>query len=209
MNDRPRGFPATRSSIIDRIKDWDDQTAWRYLDTTYRPLIYGFAINRGLTELEAEDATQETLLTIAKGIKESKYVRARGSFKNWLFTAARWKINDQFRKRQRQLPIDHRPEDDDRETATVDRYPDPAGSSQQAIWDQEWERNLLDVAHQKVKQQVSGQQYQIFDLYVIKNWPVAKVMKTLNVSGNQVYLAKNRLGPLLEKEVTALKEELE
>jgi RNA polymerase sigma-70 factor (ECF subfamily) len=44
----------------------------------------------------------------------------------------------------------------------------------------------------------------MFDLYVIKQWPPAKVAQTLGVSIGQVYLAKYRLGALLKKEVRRL-----
>jgi hypothetical protein len=53
-----------------------------------------------------------------------------------------------------------------------------------------------------VKKRVSVKQYQIFDCYVLKQWPVQKVVKELRVSVAQVYLAKHRLSALLKKEVT-------
>jgi len=63
---------------------------------------------------------------------------------------------------------------------------------------------LLQAATERVKKKVSGKQYQIFDCYVLKQWPVQKVAKELRVSVAQVYLAKHRLSALLKKELGRL-----
>ena len=57
---------------------------------------------------------------------------------------------------------------------------------------------------ERVKRQARARHYQIFDLLVNKQWPVAKVARTLGVSAGQVYLVKHRVGRLLKKEVARL-----
>jgi hypothetical protein len=56
-----------------------------------------------------------------------------------------------------------------------------------------------------VKRQVNLKHFQIYDLYVVKEWPVTKVTRTLNVNIGQVYLAKHRISRLLRKELERLK----
>jgi DNA-directed RNA polymerase specialized sigma24 family protein len=73
-----------------------------------------------------------------------------------------------------------------------------------ALWDQEWQKNLMSAALEKVKRQVSARQFQMFDLYVLQNWAVAEVARVLRVSTPQVYLAKHRISRLLKKEVAKL-----
>src|SRR6266478_8450753 len=102
-------FLRTRRSLLSRLKNWDDQESWRDFFNTYWKLIYGAAIKAGLTHAEAEEAVQETVITVTKKIKDLKYDPALGSFKDWLLNTTRWKINDQFRKRQRHdAPQPHR-----------------------------------------------------------------------------------------------------
>ena len=209
MNTRPNGSPSTRSSIIERIKNSDDKTAWGYFDTTYRKLIYGYALKRGLTHEEAEDVTQDTMHAIAKGIKTFEYNPEHASFKKWLFTIARRKLVDQIRNKQGQPPIQHRAADDDRSTATVDREEDLDESALEAHWNREWSVYLVGMALQNIKSQVSIEQYQIYDLYVVKGRTVSEVAKTLAVTSNKVYIAKSRIDPLLKKELTALRQDLE
>ncbi len=52
--------------------------------------------------------------------------------------------------------------------------------------------------------QLSPKQYQIFELYVLREWTVRKIAAALDVSPGQLYLAKYRVGSLLKKEVKKL-----
>jgi len=152
---------------------------------------------------------QETLITVSRNIPDFKYNRKEGSFKSWLLHTTRWKINDQLRKRQREDAVLHRrasPLTD--RTATIERVADPAPPGLEGLWDEEWENNIVTMAIDRVKQQVKPRQYQIFDLYVVKKWPLGKITSTLGVNMGQIYLAKHRIGSLIKKEVRNLQGQL-
>jgi hypothetical protein len=72
--------------------------------------------------------------------------------------------------------------DDTKRTATVERIPDPNGLDLEAAWDAEWEKNLWDTALARVKTQFKPKQFQMFDLYVMKEWPVKEVARALGVT---------------------------
>ena len=76
----------------------------------------------------------------------------------------------------------------------------------EAVWDQEWERNLIEAALEKVQLQVNAKQYQIFYLHVIQQMPAKEVATTVGVNWGQVYLAKHRLLPLFKRAVKNLQE---
>lgn len=201
-------FLPTRRSLLSRIKNWDDHQSWRDFFNTYWKLIYSTATKAGLSDAEAQDVVQETVTTVAKKIKDLKYDPALGSFKGWLLNTTRWRIADQLRKR---LPTDsrrsHAGEEGDRGTSTVARVPDPSGFDLDAVWDEEWRKNLMEAALAAVRKQVSPKQYQVFDLYVVKQWPVGKVAKTLEVSTALVYVAKHRVAKLVKRELERLEAE--
>jgi hypothetical protein len=116
----------------------------------------------------------------------------------------KWRITDQFRKRQKE--IDHsgtsfRAPD---ETATIDRVAAPGGELE-AIWDNEWEQNLVEAATERVKKKIDPKQYQLFDLYVVRKWSVLKITRTLKVNPGLIYLAKHRVNRLVRKEITYLR----
>ncbi|MEA3187979.1 MAG: hypothetical protein QOD99_1809 [Chthoniobacter sp.] len=196
-------FLVTRRSLVDRLANWEDQKNWQEFFDTYGKLIYGVARKSGLTESEAEEAVQETVITIAKKIDGMKYDPSIGSFKGWVLTITRWRINDQFRKRKPHESQRQTPRDRDR-TATIDRLPDTQAFDLEAAWEQEWRENILRAALSRIKRQVDARQFQIFDCYVIKNWPAQKVAGELRVSIGQVYLARHRISALLKAEVTRL-----
>jgi len=56
----------TRRSLLSRLKDRSDQKIWRVFFDTYLGLIYGLAIKAGLSESEAHDAVQETIIAVSK-----------------------------------------------------------------------------------------------------------------------------------------------
>jgi RNA polymerase sigma-70 factor (ECF subfamily) len=131
------------------------------------------------------------------------YDSEKGSFKSWLLRLTRWRIVDQFRKRQRGIKERRRAHTSTR-TDTVERVPGSEGLALEAVWDKEWESNLMEAAIERVKRKVDPKLYQVFDLYVFKKWPVLKVASTLKVSAGRVYLTKHRIGSLIKKEVAHL-----
>src|SRR5262252_4204696 len=116
----------TRWSLLSRLKDTNDQASWREFFNTYWKLIYSVAIKAGLSDVEAQEVVQETVITVAKKMKDFKTDPAFGSFKAWLLRTTQWRIADQLRKRQ----PEHRPPrphaEETNSTSTSNRLPDPA-----------------------------------------------------------------------------------
>ena len=198
----------TRATLIQRLKDWQDQPSWQEFFDTYWKLIHGVAIKAGLTEAEAQDVVQETMIAAAKHLPTFEYDPGIGSFKAWLLNMTRWRIIDHVRKRKRQHLNLAAVEDMVGGTGAVNRVMDPASQNLDALWDAEWEKNLLDAALAKIKRQVDPQKYQIFDFYVNKEWPPEKVAKTFGVPVDQVYLIKHRLTGMIKDEVKRIEAEI-
>ena len=208
VNPKDDSYP-TRPSLLVRLKDTGDQQSWQEFNDLYGKLIFGFAIKAGLTETEAQEVVQETLIAAAKNLPEFRYDPKVCSFKTWLLNLSNWRVTDQLRKR---LPGVHRPaslDDATARTATVERVPDSAGPQLEALWEKEWHTTLLATALEKVKAQVDLKQWQVFDLYVLKEWSAQEVAKALGVSVARVYLAKHRVGALVKKELKRLRRKME
>jgi RNA polymerase sigma-70 factor (ECF subfamily) len=197
----------TRDSLLNRLKDWQDDASWRDFFNTYWKLVYGVALKAGLTEQEAQEVVQETVITVSRRIAEFKYDPAICSFKTWLLNLTRWRIIDQIRKRP-PAGAGHLQFDHNARTATIERVPDPAGFDLETVWNKEWEQQILLTAVQAVKRKVNPEHYQIFHLCVFKEWPVGKVIRELGVSATRVYLAKHRVSALLKREIKALERKI-
>ena len=84
---------------------------------------------------------------------------------------------------------------------------DPVNADLESIWEEEWQANLLKAAMEHIKPRVKEEHYQIFDLYVVQQWPGGKVARTLRVNIGMVYLAKYRVMALIKKEIRVLEKQ--
>lgn len=194
----------TRQSLLGRLKDWEDERSWRDFFETYWRLIYSTARKGGLSDAEAQEVVQETVIAVAKKMKEFKYDPAIGSFKGWLKLVTRRRIADQYRKRKPQEVSLADADTADAGTRALEKLSDGAGDPVDAAWEADWQQSLLERAVELVRTQVSPRQYQIFDLYVLRQWPASRVAASLDISTAQVHLAKHRVQAQIKKEARRL-----
>ena len=209
---------ATRPSLLARLKDWGQQTAWREFDHDYAPLVRNVARKAGLSDAESDEVVQETLLAVAKKIGEFEHRGNRGSFRAWLLQQTRWRITDQFRRRgtDRKGPDEPSsaangtpalPDDDGTGTGEIRDTLEASVPEFERIWDEEWRQRVQQLAIARVKRRVSARQFQLFDLHVLQGLSVKDAAATAGATMAAVYMAKSRVGRLLKKEATDLAED--
>src|ERR1700758_5358810 len=93
--------PATRASLLIRLRDPHDKEAWGQFVRLYAPVIYGFARKRGLQDADAADLMQDVLRSLATALGRLDYDPVRGTFRGWLFTVTRNKVFNFLDKRGR------------------------------------------------------------------------------------------------------------
>lgn len=195
----------TRRSLISRLRNCEDQESWRDFFNTYWKLIYGFAIRCGCTDSEAEEVVQETVISLARKMPEYRYDPAVCTFKGWLLHVTNWRVIDQIRKRKRASRAENL---DPADLEDLDRISEPALPDLEALWDEEWQKNLVDAAMERVKKKVNAEHFQIFHLQLVKGYAPAKVASLMKVSLPRVYLAKHRVAALVQKEIRLLTRKL-
>lgn len=204
---RPRGawassLEATRHSLLTRLKRTEDQDGWQRFFDTYAGVVHALAVRSGLNQAEADDALQETMLSVAKEMPNFKYDPSRGSFKSWLFQISRRRIADQFRRRVRNQ------RDGNDANDLMSEVPDPNGDALTQLWEDEWRENQLHLAVERVKRKVAARQWQMFDLVALQHWPTERICSFLGVNRAQLYMARMRVGRLLKAEIQALSSDL-
>ena len=208
MHEKPNepadGFLPTRQSLLSRLRDWDDQDSWRDFFETYWRLIYDVARKAGLDDGAAQDVVQETILAAARQMPGFRYDSARGSFKGWLLLLTRRRISDALRQRYRHHP-----------TAAAENPVPPTGwpeddpttdSELEKLWNAEWATHLATTALANVKAKSNPKHYQVYDLLVVKEWPVREVSQALGVNIAQIYLIRSRIGRALKEELVRLEQ---
>ena len=197
-------FIPTRQSLLSRLRDWQDQGSWKDFFDTYWRLIYGVARKSGLTDAEAQDVVQETIIAVAKKMPDFHYDPSLGSFKSWLMQLTRWRIADQFRKKQYEKSGRRFPREEPLETALLEQQADASTLDLEHVWDQEWQQHLMELALQRVKQRVRPAEYQMFFLHVLKKMPAATVAARLGVKLPRVYFAKYKISNVVKREIKLL-----
>jgi RNA polymerase sigma-70 factor (ECF subfamily) len=190
----------TRASLLSRVRDMDNAESWGEFFRRYQGLIRRLALRAGLSEAEADDVLQETMVCLTKQLPDFRYDPAKGSFKGWLARIVQRRVVDQFRKRAQQASLD---------SSSLDQLAAETATRHDAAWEEEWERHLLNEASARARAASSPLQFQMFDLYALQGVKLAEVKRLLKVNAPQVYMAKLRVGAIFRREVKALRAELE
>ena len=169
----------TRSTLLVRLTNREDEDAWRTFDKLYRPMLVGYARTRGLSTHDAEDVAQQCVEAVLGNIDRYQHV---GSFKAWLRTIAENKIRDESRRRrEQQAPASVL-------SAQADSDPGPS-----EIWERHWFNEHLRYCVEQGRPDVSENTYQAFYPNVIEGRPAKAVAERLGISVNQVYVSKFRV----------------
>ncbi len=198
----------TRATLLLRLKNWQDQSSWQNFFDIYSKLIRRVAVKGGLTRAEADEVVQETMIAVAKHMPAFRYDPAVGSFKAWLLNLTRWRIADQLRKRKDFQALMPLAVETSLGTNLTNEPIDPASQNLDALWEAEWEFNLLETAVAKVRRRLDPKKYQIFDFIVNKGWSSEKVSVAFGIPVEQVYLAKHRVTEQIKEEVERLRREM-
>jgi RNA polymerase sigma-70 factor (ECF subfamily) len=193
-------IPATRASLLVRLRDPHDEAAWREFVALYVPVIYGYARRQGLQDADAVDLAQEVLAAVAGAVARLDYDPARGTFRGWLFTVVRRKLAN-WRRDARNRPCGS---GDPATQQVLEEYTAPADLQTQ--WEAEWQRRLFAWACEQVRRDVSDATWQAFWRTAIDAQPGKRVAADLGLSAAAVYLARGRIIARLRELVQSVQE---
>jgi RNA polymerase sigma factor (sigma-70 family) len=191
------------------MRNLDDGDSWRTFFDTYWRLIYNVARKSGLSDDEAQDVVQETVIAVARKMPEFRYDPAQGSFKRWLLLISRRRIQDHLRRvySTRELAT-HASEGLEEVNETVPTSMTPPDAQMDADWEQEWRENIFQIALARVRQQANPKHYQVFDCCVLQSMRASVVASMLGLSSAQVYLAKHRISIAVKRAAKEVEVEL-
>ncbi len=193
--------PATRASLLVRIRDGQDRDAWRQFVQAYAPVVYAFGRKRGLQDADAADLVQEVFRSVAGAAGRLDYDPRRGSFRGWLYTVTRNKLFNFLEARRRQALGSG----DSGAQALLEAQAGREGA--EAVWDREYERQLSAVAMERVKGEFQEATWRAFWLTAVEGKSAREAGESLKMSPGAVYVAKSRVVARLREEVRRLEEE--
>ena len=179
--------PATRASLLVRLRDPRDGAAWREFVNLYAPLVYGYLRKQGLQDADAADLCQVVLGAVAGAVGRLEYDPARGAFRNWLFTIVRNRLCNWHAAQSRRIQASG----DSATHQLLQLCPAPA--EMEAAWQAEWEAQLIAWASAQARGQVSDATWQAFWLTAVEGRPAKEVAAKLGLTAAAVYHARGRI----------------
>lgn len=99
LEEENSGSLDTHEDLIEKIAAQRDKEAFISLFEYYAPRIKSFLIKGGLNQTQADELAQEAMLSVWQ--KADTYKRCHAGASTWIFTIARNKKIDLFRKKKR------------------------------------------------------------------------------------------------------------
>jgi RNA polymerase sigma factor (sigma-70 family) len=177
----------TTTQLLEDLKTTHDESAWAEFCSHFQPVVIKFARKLGLSNVEAEDAAQETMTAFFKAFKEGKYDKDKGRLSNWLFGIAKRVILN-LRGRQ---PLEKLIADKTTGTSFWDMVQDDRTLGR--TWELEWRQMVLKRCLEQVRQEFDPKVFGAFRNYAIDQFAIEEVCQRFDMSPNAVYIAKSRI----------------
>jgi len=187
---RPAEAPAegTSASLIFRVQA-DEPEAWERLVDLYSPLVYRWCRAAGIQADDAADVVQEVFAAVAGHVRDFRRDRPGDSFRAWLRTIARNKINDHFRRLRGRAQAEGGTEALQRMAG----LPDPLSESPDGDDQGHDEDFLTRRAVEIVRGEVEDRTWQAFCRVAVNGQDTAQVAADLGMQVAAVYEAKYRV----------------
>lgn len=187
----------TTSCLLAGLMESGNDAVWREFDLRYRPIVLGFARRVGLSETDAEEVTQETIMRFLEEYRSGKYDRTRGRLRSWIVGILRYRIADLRRSTARRNVA--------RGESAIVNLPD---HDLDDIWESERRSVILRQAINELREttKTSEKTIQAFELYVLHQNSPDSVAAELGMTVADVYMAKNRVAERLHEIIKRLEE---
>jgi RNA polymerase sigma-70 factor (ECF subfamily) len=192
--------PETRPSLLVRIRDARDDSAWREFVEIYAPLVHAYARSRGLQDADAADVAQEVLQAVSSHVGRFDYQPDRGTFRGWLFQITLNKLRRAAARRHGKAIGTG----DTRAMEQLIETPASDGAEQQS-WDQHHAWRLFLWAAERARVDFRDRTWQAFWRTAVEHQPVRQVADELRITPGAVHIARCRVIARI-KEITVAAE---
>jgi RNA polymerase sigma factor (sigma-70 family) len=192
--------PATRASLIVKLRDPSNENAWSEFVGLYEPLVYRLARQKGLQDADARDVCQEVFRAVAQAV--DRWEPGRGSFRGWLSRIARnLLINFLTRGHPH---IRGSGGTSVMRMLNAQPAPDPSAS---ALFETEYRRRVFQWAADDVRSDFTPATWQAFWQTAVEDRAASEVALELGLSVGAVYIARSRVLARLKRRIEKLGDE--
>jgi RNA polymerase sigma-70 factor (ECF subfamily) len=190
--------PSTHESLLIRVRDAQDDEAWRMFVDLYMPLVHRYSLRLGLQEADAHDATQEVFVLVSRAIRRFEYDPAKGRFRGWLGKIA-WQTIRRQQKRN------NRPDAALGKAGDESAYdgPEPEGEVD-PVWIEEFNTRICQAAIERIRPEFEAGAWRAFELTWIEDRAADEAAQELGRPKSWIYVNKFRVLKRLKEEVQFL-----
>ena len=193
--------PETRASLLIRVRDPADQTAWHEFVEIYRPVILRLARQKGMQEADADDVAQQVLAAVAKAVERREHDPKRAKFRTWLKRVAHNAILNALTRGK-----PDRGSGDSALLAVLHQRESPNGPASDLLR-LEYRREVFRWAARQVRQEFQQATWDAFWRTAVEGRAVEVVAEELAKNPGAVYAARSRVMRRIQEKVTEYEQE--
>ena len=191
-------LPDTRYTLLARLSDAKDASAWTEFTQIYEKAIYRYSRSRGLQDSDAWEVVQQVLLVVHHAAADWQPSGRAGSFRGWLFRTARRACLRRVRELGR---VDRALGG----SSVVERLhclaaPDGARDADEL----NWRRWAFCWAAGQIEREVEPRTWRAFWLAAVEDLSPAQVADDLGMNVGAIYAAKCRVLARIRRRVQEL-----
>jgi RNA polymerase sigma-70 factor, ECF subfamily len=183
----------TPPSLLERLRQPNEQAAWERFVEIYTPLIYYWACKIGLQNQDAVDLVQDVFMTLIQKMPAFQY-NEKQSFRAWLRTVTINKWRD--KRRRNALPLEPGNGEALKQIASA--------NDAEALWDAEYNQQIVGRALEIMQAEFSPTVWKACWETIVSGLPPKQVAANLGISIASVYAAKSRVLRRLRQELVGL-----
>ena len=186
----------TRETLLMKLKDGNDEEAWREFDKIYKGFIWSIIIKMGVPQGDQADLVQDVLLKAWKSLPSFEYNKSRGKFRSWLSLVTSNTARTYYRGHNKKLKLFSDEDSDQKIDAEIER-----------ICEEEWKKFVADMAWKKVSQTLSEQLKNCFEL-LSQGVEIKEVASQLDMPYNTAVVYRRRVINKIAKEIAEIELQL-
>ena len=197
----PGYWPRTRVSLIIQLQDVEDddprrEEIWGEFLNLYLPPVRRFC-RRRLQADDVEEVAHLVFLRIFRSLPRFKYDPSIGRFGGWVGMITRREIIRFVVKRQREGRFDG-----------GEVFAELMSSNEEAEWVDEFNENMIRVIMERAKEQVSAENWRLFEATWKSGKKPGEVAKELGVSPSRVHKARFIVSEKIKQIISQLSDDI-
>ena len=193
----------TRLTLLQKIKNNQDEQSWEEFVDYYKGYIYAIILNMNINYHDTQDLVQAVLLKAWKNLPEFEYDPGKGRFRGWLTTVTKNTVKRFIHKQSRQLNnADENKRQEFQEYLDNVSLPDIENIAQR-----EWEAYISKMAWENIAGELAETVRLVFQ-DLMDGMKPREIAQRYEFAENTVHVYKKRVQKLMFKEILRLESEL-